>query len=426
MAEMTADGPGVPNTRRVIAAGLIGNVLEWYDFAVYGYFASVIGQHFFPSTDPTVSLIAAFGAFAAGFLVRPIGGLVFGAVGDLVGRRAALQISVLCMAVPTVLISVLPTYATIGILAPILIVALRITQGLSVGGEYTSSLVYLAEHAGIGRRAFLAGWGMVGAVGGILLGSAMGTVVTELLTPEEVAAWGWRVPFALGLMVAFTGILLRRGIHQEPVPSEPSMPLSKAFLTHGKTVLVVAGANIALGTSFYAAFVYSVTYIHSMSGLSEHMAFDINTAALAVMLFAVPAAAILSDKIGRKPMMIAGYGLMVVGSVPIYMLMDHPNPAWVFAGEAFLALAISIAAGGMVGANVELFPKSIRCTGLSFAYNAAIGIFGGTTPMVAAALIAEFGTPVAPGYWIAATGAVSLLFVLVFVRETAFSPLDDS
>jgi len=175
-----------PSRRRIIMAGLVGNVMEWYDFAVYGYFASVIGHQFFPADDPATSLIAAFGAFAAGFLVRPLGGLLFGRIGDLVGRQRVLTLSIITMALPTVLMAFLPTYATLGFAAPFMLVALRIVQGLSVGGEYTSSLVFLVEHAPQNRRAFTAVWGAWGATAGILLGSGVGVVLVSLLTEEQI------------------------------------------------------------------------------------------------------------------------------------------------------------------------------------------------------------------------------------------------
>ena len=209
--------------RKIILAGLVGNVMEWFDFAVYGYFASIIGTHFFPSEDPSVSLIAAFGAFAAGFLVRPLGGLLFGRIGDLVGRKRAMVLSVMAMAVPTVLIGLMPTYQTIGIAAPILIILLLIIQGLSVGGEYTSSLIFLAENAKPGHRARTAFWGMWGATAGILLGSAIGATITGLLTEEQLMSWGWRIPFLFGSLVAVTGYLIRRSIHA-PIPEDTKKP----------------------------------------------------------------------------------------------------------------------------------------------------------------------------------------------------------
>ena len=195
---------------KIILVGLIGNVMEWYDFAVYGYFAGILGKLFFPSSDPGLSLIASFGAFAAGFLMRPLGGILFGRIGDSMGRQAAMSLSVLAMAIPTVLMALLPTYDQIGIFAPITLVGLRVIQGLSVGGEYTSSLIYLAENGPSHRKAFTAIWGSWGAVLGMLLGSGVGLVTASFLTPEALELWGWRIPFALGGLVALSGWWIRR------------------------------------------------------------------------------------------------------------------------------------------------------------------------------------------------------------------------
>ena len=242
--------PKAPSHARIVAAGIVGNILEWYDFAVYGYFASVIGHLFFPSADPSISLIAAFGAFAAGFLVRPLGGLVFGRIGDLMGRKTALTLSVLAMAVPTVLIGLLPTYELIGIAAPIAIVILRIIQGLSVGGEYTTSLVFLAEHAPKGRRALNASWGIWGASAGILLGSGVGSIVTSVVDSADLLEWGWRIPFLLGGLVALNGYLIRHALHVEPPVIVTNKPVLDAFSKHGGAVLRVALLDIGVGVGF--------------------------------------------------------------------------------------------------------------------------------------------------------------------------------
>lgn len=406
-----------PSRARIIAAGLAGNVMEWYDFAVYGYFASIIGQLFFPSTDPAVSLIAAFGAFAAGFLVRPLGGLVFGRIGDLVGRRRALMLSVLCMAVPTVLIGLLPTYASIGVAAPVLIVVLRMVQGLSVGGEYTTSVIFLVEHSPPDRRAFNAVWGVWGSVAGILLGSLMGAIVADALSPQDLAAWGWRVPFLLGAGVAVTGLLVRRALHVESAPAESAQPLRDAFGRHRGSVLRVALVNIGQGVTFYAAFVYAVTYIKVVDALPEGIAFNNNTEAMAVLLLLLPLTAWLADRFGRRPMLLAGFGAATFGALPLFQLMHHTDPTLIFLGELGFAVAFACI-GGAVVVNVELIPRAVRCTGLAIAYNTAIGVFGGTTPLVAAWLIRETGNPLAPAWWVTGAAGISLLTTLFLIPET--------
>lgn len=418
-----AQFPHAPSRARIIGAGLVGNVMEWYDFAVYGYFASVIGTLFFPSDDPAVSLIAAFGAFAAGFLVRPLGGLVFGRIGDLVGRRRALTLSVLAMAVPTVVIACLPTYETIGVAAPIAIVLLRMVQGLSVGGEYTSSIVFLVEHAPKHRRAFFAVWGVWGAVLGILLGSGVGDVLATVLDADQIAAWGWRIPFAVGALVALTGYVIRSGIHAETIACETKSPVRDSFGKHRGSVFRVIMLNVGNGVGFYAAFVYAVSYIKEIDKLPEAAALDLNTGAMALLLLIMPLTAWLSDRIGRKPLIIAGAAVLVFGAIPFFELMHTTDPMTIFLGELGFVIAIGILSGGINAANVELMPAAIRCTGLAFAYNASIGYFGGTTPLVAAWLISATGNPIMPAYWVAATACMTLLTAVFLVRETRFRPL---
>ena len=200
---------------RVVLAGLIGNVMEWYDFALYGYFVLPIGNNFFPSADPRTSLISAFGAFAAGFLVRPIGGVLLGRIADRVGRTRALMLSVVGMAMSTFLMAFLPTYDQVGLLAPICLILLRIMQGLSAGGEYTTSIVFLAEHAPQKHRGIVSIWGLWGSVLGMLMGSAAGFVLSSHLTQMQLSSWGWRIPFGMGILVALVGVLLRQNLQKE-------------------------------------------------------------------------------------------------------------------------------------------------------------------------------------------------------------------
>lgn len=407
-----------PSITRVILIGLIGNVMEWYDFAVYGYFATVIGRLFFPASDPAVSLIASFGAFAAGFLVRPLGGLVLGRIGDLVGRQRAMTLSVMAMAMPTVTMALLPTYETVGMAAPILLIALRIVQGLSVGGEFTSSLIYLAEHAPPNRRALTAIWGNWGATAGILLGSGVGLLVSTLLSDDQLLRWGWRVPFALGGLVAITGWLIRSSVHADVAASPSQNPVKDVFTRYRGDVLRVALLNIGSGVAFYSAFVYAVSYIRNIDHLSESVALELNTMAMMVLLGVLPVAAWLSDRHGRQRLLIVAHVLLLLGAVPLFQLIHSGNDIQILLGEILFALIVGAATAGMVALNVELMPAPIRCTGLAFAYNASMGLFGGTTPLVAAWLIDRTGDPLAPAYWVAATAALSLMTLLFWVQET--------
>src|SRR5262249_33550753 len=251
----TSDKLGPARKHKVVVAGMIGNVLEWYDFAIYGYFAAAIGRQFFPHQDPLAQIVAAFGVFAVGYLMRPVGGALVGHIGDRFGRRAALSFSVAAMAIPTFLIGLLPGYATIGLAAPIALTLLRMVQGLSVGGDYTSSMVFLIEHAPEGRRGLLGALTSAGATGGILLGSAEGAAFAASLPSDTLDAWGWCIPFLVGLVVGIVGYFLRRHVQEGVLAERPERaPIVETLHDHWRFVLAVAGLSVFFATSFYITF----------------------------------------------------------------------------------------------------------------------------------------------------------------------------
>ena len=300
----------------LILAGTAGNVMEWYDFSVYGYFAATLGRRFFPSDDPTASLLAAFGVFAAGFLVRPLGALLFGHIGDRIGRQAALTFSVLAMAVPTFLIGVLPDHAHIGVAASVLLVNLRLIQGISVGGENPTSVVFLVEGAAPGRRGWMGSWSFFGAVAGILLGSAVGALTSTVFSSATLEAWGWRVPFMLGLGVGLVGLYLRRHLRQQvPVQAlEPASasPVLEALRTRWRGILRVAGLSVLNAVGFYTLFVYAVTYFEQIMHIPAAEALDLNTFNMGVLLLVMPVVGALSDRVGRK-LLLVGSALGLLG-----------------------------------------------------------------------------------------------------------------
>jgi len=403
--------------------GLVGNVMEWYDFAVYGFFAATIGKLFFPSDNPVVSLIASFGTFAAGFLVRPLGGLVFGRIGDMVGRHRAMYLSVVTMAVPTLLMGLLPTYATIGIWAPILLVLTRLIQGLSVGGEYTSSLVYMVEQAPNGKRAFSAMWGSWGATLGTLLGSAVGFSVASILTQEEMVAWGWRLSFIMGGFVAMLGLWLRRGHEEEHPVSQSKAPQKDIFTKHRWAVMRVALLNIGNAVAFYTIFVYAVSFLEQVVHFSDQKALRNNSIAMAFILLVMPLSAKMADRYGRKNVLLVGFLMLTLSAIPLFHVIAQ-GIRWVtISCHLALSLGLGIVSGAIAAANVELMPRDIRCTGLAFSYNLSVGVFGGLTPLVITWLTEYLNNPSAPGYWVAGASLISLLTLLFSVKETQNNPL---
>ncbi|MPZ54952.1 MAG: MFS transporter [Rhizobiales bacterium] len=407
----------------------IANVLEWYDFAIYGILAVTIAPLFFPTNDPVTGLLATFGVFAAGFMMRPLGGLVLGHVADKLGRSTALTLSVALMAVPTTLIAILPTYATIGIAAPLVLTLTRLLQGLSVGGAYTGSVTYLVENAPKGQRGLSGCWSLVGSIVGLLLGSMVAALVTSLLTPEQLTSWGWRLPFAAGILLAFLGVYLRRHSEgaevewEEPhTPEEPDIPIVDAVTNHGYDMLRVVGVNILNGVGFYIPFVYLTTYLVEYNELPQRYALDINTGTLVVLIFLIPVFAHLSDRYGRRPIMLIGAAGMVLLSYPLFWLLHHPSYTMVILGQLGFAVVMACFLGGLPAAMAEMFPRNVRMTAYSVAFNIPIALFGGTTPLVATYLIGYTHYDLAPAFYAMAAALVAFGTILT-MRETFRRPL---
>jgi MHS family proline/betaine transporter-like MFS transporter len=399
--------------RRGIMAGVVGNILEWYDFALFGFFAQQLGAHFFPSGNPTVSLLAAFGTFAAGFLMRPVGGALFGWIGDRFGRKQALIGSVLAMAFPSFFIGLLPDASHIGLAAPIILVLLRMLQGVAVGGEFMASAVFLVEGSEPGRRGYMGSWGPFGASAGTLLGSAAGALVNATLSPEQVMAFGWRIPFLVGLAVALGGLAIRRH-YVERIPQQASseFPLGEAFSQHWKTLLHLVGLTTAISVGFYTTFVYSATWLEQTVSVPAKTALEINTAAMALLLVIIPFAGIASDRVGRRPVLAVAAGGLMLLAYPLMTLMGKGQPASIFAGQVGLALLVGANGAVLPATMAELAPWRVRCTVLSVGYNISLAILGGTTPMVAAWLVSRTGFHLAPAVYLTAAAAVTFVAAL--------------
>jgi MHS family proline/betaine transporter-like MFS transporter len=409
-------------TRKVVAAGMIGNVLEWYDFAIYGYFAVAIGRHFFPHEDPVAQLLSAFGVFAVGYLMRPVGGALIGHIGDRFGRRTALTVSVAAMAIPTFLIGLLPSYATIGVLAPVALTLLRMVQGLSVGGEYTSSMVFLIEHAPEGRRGLMGALAACGACAGILLGSAVGAGFAALMSPETLQDWGWRAPFLVGLLVGIAGYLVRRHVTEAPVQRSTRAPLVETLHDHWRVVLGFAGLSAFNAVGFYVTFVYLVSWLQMADGIAPAHALEINTISMAVLLFATLVTGWLSDSIGRKPLLLLGTALGFVAALPLFWVMHHPSVALAQLGQLGLVLCIGLFVGTQPTAMVEAAPTRVRCTAVALGYNICLGVIGGLTPLAASWLVERTGDELAPAFLIMAAAAITFL-VTLRLPETYRTPL---
>ncbi|MGZ6018354.1 MAG: MFS transporter [Phenylobacterium sp.] len=403
----------------IAVAGLIGNVVEWYDFAIYGNFAIIIGAIFFPSSDPRISLVASFGAFASGFIARPVGGILFGRLGDAAGRQVAMTVSVLAMAVPTFLVALLPGVDRWGVWAPVSLIALRLIQGLSVGGEYTSSLIFLAEQSDPRFKARMSVWGVWGAVFGMLLGSLAALGMAAWLGEATLRAWGWRALFATGGFVALSGVFIRRLLPREAAAGEAKAPIADAFRNHWGKMLVIAATNIGPAVAFYTVIVYAMTYVRAYDNYTRISAIKLNMFTMGVMLIALPIAAWISDRCGARRVIVAGLIVSTLLSVGLYRGIDSNALVVGYLWEALVAAALALTMASLVVFNVELLPVEVRCTGLAIAYNAAVGLFGGSTPLVSTWLIKSTGDPVSPSYWLGAALLLSTVTVLMVQRGAA-------
>jgi len=409
------------SSRRIIAAGTIGNILEWYDFAIYGYFAISIGRTFFPTADPVAQVLAAFGVFAVGYLMRPLGGAFVGYIGDRYGRRTALTFSIAAMAIPTFLVGVLPGYQTLGVLAPVLLTLLRMIQGLSVGGECTTAFTFMIEQAPAGRRGVVGAVASSAATVGILLGSATGALLAAAMSPESLHAWGWRIPFLLGLLVGMLGFVVRRHIPEEP-QSGGSAPVFKTLRHQGAVLARLAGLAAFSAVSFYLMFLYIVSWLQFVDGVAPARALSINTASMVAVIPVELAAGWLSDRVGRKPLLLGATALAFASAAPLFWLMHHADPALILLGQMGFVLTVGTVLGVQPVLMVETTPLAIRCTAIALGFNVAFGVLGGLTPLAAAWLVHRTDIDLSPAFMIMVAAAISFAATLSF-REPPRSAL---
>ncbi len=413
---------------KTISIGMAGNVLEWYDFSIYGYFTPIIGRLFFPSTDPFISLISTFAVFAAGFFMRPLGALVFGYMGDRYGRKLALLFSLMLIALPTILMGFLPTYEQVGIIAPLLLVVLRLLQGLSAGGEYSSSILFLTEHANQNRRGFSGSFALFGAGVGMLLGSLASALTTHLMSPESLDSWGWRIPFIAGVATAIYGFYLRASATEttpflqlkdrHALARNPLVDVWKGQL-QGITSLI--GFNLLSTIAGYLLYAYMPTYLHLVLGMPLSQALFINVLGLGLFNILVPFSGLLSDYVGRKPLFIVGALAFITLSYPLFLLLSQGTFNTCFTAIACFTVFIALYHGPLPATMSEFFPAKVRASAVAISYNFAASLFSGTCPLVCSLLVELTKNPLAPAYYLVFGGIITLLFVALSRRDIFFN-----
>jgi MFS transporter, MHS family, proline/betaine transporter len=408
--------------RGAAAAAVVGNWLEFFDFTVYGFFAVVIAKLFFPSHDATVSLMLSVAVFAVGFITRPLGSVLLGVYADRHGRKAALSITITLMALSTGVIALCPTYEQIGIAAPVLIVAARLVQGFSQGGEFGAATSTLLEQGDQRNRAFRASWQLATQGGAGLTGAAAASLVSGLLAPDALESWGWRIPFAFGMLIAPVGIYLRRQLPDAEVNGSHGLDrriLKAVFTEHLRTMVLVTMMVMGGTVASYTLSYYMPTYaIHSLHlPMSTSMLIGV-TAGLA-SLIGCPLFGMLSDRMrSRKKLIIVGRTLLMLSVIPVFMLIDrYPSIPLIVAADGVMLLVFSMGSAPQYAMMCELFPRSVRATGISISYAISVSLFGGTAQLVDTWLIRATGSQLAPAIYVAVCLGISIVAACL-LRDT--------
>jgi MFS transporter, MHS family, proline/betaine transporter len=415
-------GPEQKRFTKLIVAVSIGNALEWYDISSYGYFAVYVAKAFFPNEDPTVSLLLTFGTFGLAFLIRPIGGVLLGAYADRHGRKASLMISIVLMTFGTLAIAIMPSYATIGVLAPIAVLLARLVQGFSAGGEFGSSTAFLVEHAP-DRRGFIASWQFASQGFGQVLSSVFGVGLTSWLTAAEMDSWGWRIPFLFGILVGPVGIYIRNHLDDATAPPAAKQnPVRDVFLHQKFRVMLGIGA-LAVSTAVNYLIITMPTYVVKTLNLPAVVGFEATLAGALAVTLLTPIAGIISDRVGRTTHMIAINLLLLASIVPAFLLLTkNPTPTIIILAVLWLATLKSLYFGPLAALMSELLPAATRATGLGLGYNIGVTLFGGMGPVIVTWLgtIAFIGD-LSPAYYLTFVGLLSLSALLTIRRTSAAS-----
>lgn len=401
----------------------LGSIAEWYEFVVYGFCASFIGPLFFPSDHPTISILAAFGAFAAGFLARPVGALVFGHLGDKYSRKKAMAFSVVLIGLPALVMGLLPTYQTIGVLAPIILITSRLLQGLSIGGQFTGSAIFITEHIGNSRKNFGSGITFSGSFGGMLLASFVGAILTKFLTHEQLVHWGWRIPFILGIFVAMFGFYIKKHT-TEPEAFEKlkkqrqleKRPITAAFKTEKKSMLFCTLSCWLISTIVYQLFLLMPTYAQKYLNLPLQHSLRINTLAMILLTILTFFFGFLADYWGYKKFLFTGALFFIIFGFPSYYILSA-NPELLIYIQIIFAFWGAVIIGPLMNILSHAFARKTRYTALSFSYNLGFGIFGGSNALLMIFLIQKFEFIQIPGIYLSLAALVSTFALIPLVKH---------
>lgn len=425
-AAIGAAGPPRLSLSRVVIAATIGNVLEWFDFLVYGFFAVTIAEVFFPTGNKTVSLLITFAAFGLAYVVRPLGAVVVGTYTDRAGRKAGLTLSIGLMMIGTILMLATPGYATIGLAAPVIIILARLLQGFSVGGEFGSAVAFLVEH-GHERKGFAASWQWASTGIISIIVSLFGVVLTTLLTHQQLVAWGWRVPYVFGLLVGPAGLYIRSRMAETPeflaAEKPEAVPIGELLRRHPLPVLLALGVSIISNSSYYLL-LYIPTYGVRTLHLPPYTGFAATLVGGVILAVFSLVAGHWSDKTDRtRIMLIAGVLFFVTAYPAFWLMVAYPSLAACVIAVGWLNLVKAGYSGVLPSLLSEQFPVAVRAVGVAFSYSISVTIFGGFAPLVATWLIAHTGDSLSPSYYLMATALLSIVALLAIRRRAGFFAL---
>ncbi|WP_260928096.1 glycine betaine/L-proline transporter ProP [Novosphingobium sp. 9] len=436
--ELTLDDVTLVNRNtlnRAVAAAALGNAMEWFDFGVYGYIAITLGHVFFPAGSPTVQLIATLATFTAAFVVRPLGGLVFGPLGDRYGRHKILALTMIMMALGTFAIGFIPGYAQIGIAAPVLLLIARLVQGFSTGGEYGGAATFLAEYSTDRRRGMVGSWLEFGTLGGYIAGAGTVTALQFALSDSEMLAWGWRIPFLIAGPLGLLGLYMRLKLEETPAfqaysaevdARESDRPrLGDLFRLHGPQLAKCMGLVLVFNVTDYMLLTYMPNYLTVTMGYAQSKGLLLIILVMVVMMPLNIVGGMFSDRLGRRPMIMGACAALILLSVPCLLLIGTGSDALIFLGLMLLGIALVCFTSSMPATLPALFYTPVRYSALSIAFNVSTSLFGGTTPLVTAWLVEKTGDPLVPAYYLMGAAAIGLVTMLT-VRETAGLPLRGS
>ncbi len=412
--------------RKAVVAGTIGNFIEWYDFSVYGFFATVFASQFFPSDDPVASLLATFAVFAISFFMRPVGAFVFGHYGDRVGRRSTLAVAVILMGLATFMIGVLPNYEQIGVLAPILLVVARLLQGISAGGEWSGSAAYLVESAPANRRGLFGSLISGTAALAFIIGSFVALWINSSLGQEALRSWGWRIPFLLALPMALIGLYIRMRLGDTPVFTTlqekhevADAPLKQASDRRNLyAILLTFAFSSVSGLGIYYLATYMNNHFTNALGFDRPHALLLSGIGLFLYMLMCPLAGMLSDRVGRRSIQLLGTAGFVVLSIPAFLLFETGNSVLIVAGVALLGVCQALCSVTNVVLLVELFPASTRSSGSALGYNLGLALIAVLGPLIATALVNASGSTLSPSWYLVAVSVVALPILLKWLPET--------